>query len=181
MAILIIDSRHIQAIILRICIGLVLTGLPVTAHTAQPVEGGFVPDQNIFMMRLTHADRLLTYQLDANVALTPPAVNASASSGLLNASPLHLDAHPKNEAARTTNSHWRQSYDNYLISLRRQMSVEFTFRDEQTHLSFQRRSVVIQSERLKITFQPQSALIESGAFKMLFQPRSASATWNKAF
>jgi hypothetical protein len=76
---------------------------------------------------------------------------------------------------------WRQTDDNYLVSLQRYLSVEFKFGGGQTNIALQPHSIVIYRERVKVTFGPQSALIENGQFKIMFQPHSASVTWARTF
>lgn len=178
-----LDSRLIQAAMLRMCAGLLFIGLAVAAHTAHSEEGSFAPGLDILTIQLARADadRLPAYQLDANVAFTRSPVAAPDWLGLTSPPQSRPATNPETDAAQATSSHWRQTYDNYLISLQRQLSIGFKFRGEQTSIALQPHSVVIHREQLKITFQPKSALIENGQFKIMFQPHLTSVTWGKAF
>jgi len=187
MSIHIFDSRLIQAAMLRMCVGVLFVGLAVTAHTAQSEEDSSAPDLNILSVQLARADaELPTYQLNANVAVSRSSVIAPGKFGfgkfgLFNSPPSHLSTNPETLSAQVPSTQWRQTDDNYLVSLQRHLSVEFKFGGGQTNIALQPHSIVIYRERVKITFRPQSALIENGQFKIMFQPHSASVTWAKTF
>ena len=137
---------------------------------------------NILSVQLARADaELPTYQLNANVAVSRSSVIAPGKFGLFNSPPSHLSTSPATLSAQAPSTQWRQTDDNYLVSLQRHLSVEFKFGRGQTNIALQPHSIVIYRERVKITFRSQSALIENGQFKIMFQPHSASVTWARTF
>lgn len=119
MSTLISGSCSFQAVMLRMCFGLVFVGLAVAAHTAQSEESSFAPDLDILTVQPVRSDTdsLLPYRLNMNIALTRSADTTPAGSGFSNAPRLHLIAEPKKETAWSTDARWKTTPDSDRISL----------------------------------------------------------------
>lgn len=101
-------SDFIQAVMLRVCFGLVFVGLTVAAHTAQSEENPFAPDLDILTIQSVRANGdLLTYRFNASITLTRSADTAPAGSGFSNTPQLHAVAEPGKETVWPTNSRWQ--------------------------------------------------------------------------
>ena len=116
---LISGSGFIQAVMLRMCFGLVFIGLAVAAHTAQSEESPFAPELDILTIQpvRVNGDRLLPYRFNANITLTRSEDAAPAGSGFGNTPRLHIVAEPKKEATWSTSSRWQVTPDSDRISL----------------------------------------------------------------
>lgn len=120
MATLISGSGSSQAVMLRMCCGLLFVVLSVAAHKAQSAESSFAPDLDILTIQPTHsgADRLLSYRFNINIAFTRLTDTASAGPVSGNNAPrLHIIAEPKKEAAWSTDARWKTTPDSDRISL----------------------------------------------------------------
>lgn len=112
-------SCSIQAVMLRMCFGLVFVGLAVAAHTAQSEESSFASDLEILTIQpvRSYAGWLLPYRISMNIALTRSADTAPAGSGLIHTPRLHPVANPKKETAWPTNARWQIARDSDRVSL----------------------------------------------------------------
>lgn len=173
-------SRFIQALMLRMCFGLVIVGLAVASNKARSEEGFFAPDLAILSIQPVRTDSnwLLPYQFSASVVLNhlPSATPVRFGSGGISQFSV---TKPQQEAFRATNSHWQQTYDDDRVSLQRLLRIEF--KGEHANISFRPRLVSIERGLIKISFQPQSVLIEGGQLKMMLQPHSVLIMRSKAF
>lgn len=164
---LISDSRFIQAVALRMCVGFAFIGSAVTAHAAQSEEGLFAPDLEVLSIQPARsgADWLLPYQFGASVVLarSPDTATAPIGSGFGSAAQSSPAVKPQQATAREINSRWPQTYDGERVALPQLLRVEFKV------------------EQFKVSFRPQSALIEGEQFKIRLQPHSAMMLWGKAF
>lgn len=112
-------SGSFQAVMLRMCFGLVFVGLSVAAHTAQSEESSLTPNVDILTIQpmRSGADRLFPYRLNMNIALTSSANAAPVGSVSSNTPQLHIVAEQKKEALWSTSSRWQITPDNERISL----------------------------------------------------------------
>ncbi len=172
--------RFIQALMLRMCFGLVIAGLAVASNTALSEEGFFAPDLAILKIQpvRTDSDWLLPYQFSASVVLNHLPSTTPNGFGAGDISQLSVTK-PQQETIRATNSHWHQTYDDDHVSLLRLLSIEF--KGKLANVSLRPRLVSIEAELTKITFRPQSILIEEGQYKMALQPHSILIMRSKAF
>lgn len=119
MSSLISNSHIIQVDMLRMCIGLMLFGLTVAAHTAWAKEGSFASNLDIFAIQSvrSYADGLLPYRLNTEIVLARQEGYASGRSMFSNAPQLHIVAEPKQEAVWPISSRWHITPENERFSL----------------------------------------------------------------
>jgi len=112
-------SCSIQAVMLRMCFGLVFVGLAVAAHTAQSEESSFASDLEILTIQPVRSDAVWPhpYRISMNIALTRSADTTPIGSGLSYTPRLHPVANPKKETTWPTNARWQIARNSDRISL----------------------------------------------------------------
>ena len=102
-------SCHTGLIALRLYLGLVLAGLAVAAHAAQPEGGHLAPRLDLLAAHSTQPDAgwMPPYRFSAGVALTTSTSVAPAELWNSSASPSSSFVKPEKETLWATNNRWQ--------------------------------------------------------------------------
>jgi hypothetical protein len=142
-----------EAIMLRLGVGLFLVGLVAAAQAAQ--EDEVAPKLDLLTTQFVHsgAGFIPPYKFSASVVLARLPDN----------SPIESEPGGVPAAKPQQEFGWQQNYGSDLVPLPHLLRVEFKV------------------EQLKISFRPNSVLVEGQGLNILIQPHSATMLWSKAF